>query len=979
MITRLELIPHIKDPHYDHVDQFKIDYVKADIYTFNQTLETKDKNNIKQLFKKPFYSDPLIYSAQDPLDYSYYKTLLPDFKWCVEIGFNPGVTDNCGQTAKQVIAPYFNNYNEIQISSSYLLFILADISEDVLKHYLSLSVNPLIKRISIKNSNKFDREKGMDIYFPFVNLSNNSNTISVDLNVKDEELSLIASKGIADNQQIRRGPLGLSLAEMKAIQTYFKNQGRAPSDIELETIAQTWSEHCKHKIFASPIDDVKDGIYKTYIKGATRKIREQSGDNDICVSVFNDNSGAIKFDDNWLVTDKVETHNTPSALDPFGGSITGVVGVNRDCIGFGKGAKPILNRYGFCFSPPDNLKTYYRSPNKQNPTLSNKFIISGVIKGIKEGGNHSGIPSPQGFVYFNDRYSAKPLVFAGTVGLIPKNISNSPSDQKGAKPKDKIVLVGGRTGKDGIHGATFSSEALNEGSPITAVQIGDPITQKKLSDAILKEAREKGLYNSITDNGAGGLSSSIGEMAEQSGGCQVYLDKVPTKYPGLQPWEIWISESQERMTLAVPNENIAELFEIFKKHDVEATIIGFFDNSGMVKADYNTENILKLDLGFLHKGWPKIPLKTSKPSSKIGTKEPSLPTDYKKVFCDLLQRPNLTSYEFISTQYDHEVQGTSILKPLQGKGRVNSHISAIKPLFNSNKAILVTQSLNPSYSEINSYNMAAASIDQAICQAIAGGASLDHLALLDNFCWCDSYNPERLYQLKQAGKACYDYAISYGTPFISGKDSMFNDFRGYDANSNPIHISIPPTLLISVLAVINNYQNLISLDPKAAGDMIYLLGETKEELGGSEYFDEYSCFSNKSPQTDAQKNKSLYRDFSKATNQNIIASSLAVHSGGLGYALIKKAIAGQFGLAITLPNIDLRPDYFLFSQSTGRILVTIAPENKSIFEQLFQDHEYHLLGQITKDKMISMNWLDKTLLDEPLETFEQAYKRSFKC
>ncbi len=386
-----------------------------------------------------------------------------------------------------------------------------------------------------------------------------------------------------------------------------------PTDIELESLAQTWSEHCKHTIFAAALDEVEDGLYATYIKGATAAIRAAKGKDDFCVSVFRDNSGAIAFDDEYLVTDKVETHNSPSALDPFGGAVTGVVGVNRDAIGCGLGAKPIANRYGFCLAPPDDPRLLFRDKACTEPLLSPRRIMDGVIEGVNVGGNCSGVPTPQGFVCFDPRYRGKPLVFAGTVGLMPRTSAGRPSHLKAARPGDVIVMVGGRVGRDGIHGATFSSEALSSGSPATAVQIGDPITQKKFSDAIIKEARDAGLYNSITDNGAGGLSCSVAEMARECGGCVVELDRVPLKYPGLEPWQIWISESQERMTLAVPPDKLDAFTDLMARRGVEAAAIGCFEASGRCRVRWHGAVIMDVDLDFLHDGLPRAQLRLHQP------------------------------------------------------------------------------------------------------------------------------------------------------------------------------------------------------------------------------------------------------------------------------------------------------------------------------------------------------------------------------
>ncbi|MES2409212.1 MAG: AIR synthase-related protein, partial [Patescibacteria group bacterium] len=696
--------------------------------------------------------------------------------------------------------------------------------------------NPLIQRMRIMSHSEFEKEDDLNILVPKVNLKSEDAVIEVNLNVSDEELVKIGKSGIVDKNGISRGPLALDLAYMKTIQAYFKSKKRNPTDIELESIAQTWSEHCKHTIFADKLDEIDKGLYKAYIKEATNIIRKKKGEKDICVSVFSDNAGAIAFDDKYLITHKVETHNSPSALDPFGGSITGIVGVNRDTIGFGLGAKPVANMFGFCLADPSDTRPLFRDKLHTQKMLSPRRIMDGVIQGVNVGGNCSGIPTPHGFVYFDERFRGKPLVFVGTVGIIPRKIGKNLSTEKEAKKGDYIVVIGGKVGQDGIHGATFSSEVMDGASPATAVQIGDPITQKKLSDAIVKEARDLNLYSSITDNGAGGISCSIAEMAKECNGCRVELEKVPLKYPGLTPWKIWISESQERMTLAVPKSKWKAFKKLMDDRGVGADVVGEFTNSGKCVVTYNGKKIVDMDLEFLHNGLPSRNL-VSKDEKTTYLEAPKQNTEnLTKTFKEMLKRLNITSFEFISKQYDHEVQANSILKPLQGRGQVNADVAVIRPILDSKKGVLLSSTLNPSYSEIDSYKMAASSIDGAIRSVIAAGGSLENLAILDNFCWCSSTDPVRLGQLKAAVKGCFDYAVAYGTPFISGKDSMFNDFKGYDEKGNPINISIPPTLLISSIGVMNDAEKAISLDFKFEGDLIYLLGDTLEELGGSEYF-----------------------------------------------------------------------------------------------------------------------------------------------
>jgi phosphoribosylformylglycinamidine synthase II len=776
---------------------------------------------------------------------------LDNFDWALEIGFLPGVTDNIGSTASELLA-LSGAQNDNACYSARLYLVEGNVEKADIEALSTEISNALIQRITIKSKAEFDTDGGMDTIIPRVALVNKgATTDTVSLDVDDAELERIGKEGIADADGSRRGPLGMSLQYMKAVQDYFKSEGRAPTDIELETLAQTWSEHCKHTIFAAPIDDVADGLYKHYIKRATKEIRAAKGDDDICVSVFSDNAGGIIFDENYLITDKVETHNSPSALDPFGGAITGIVGVNRDCMGFGQGAKPIINRYGFCLADPRTSPEYYRDKARTNPILPPATIMKGVIEGVEAGGNCSGIPTPQGFVNFDPRFVGKPLVFVGTIGLIPRIINGKLGHEKCANPGDVIVVAGGRVGRDGIHGATFSSVALDEGSPATAVQIGDPITQKKMSDAIIKEIRDQGLYSAITDNGAGGLSSSVGEMGEGSGGFHLELEKVPLKYPGMSPWEIWISESQERMTMAVPPENVNSIIAQFAKRGVEASAIGTYTDTGRAHISYDGETIMDMAMEFLHDGNPETPLKTT--FTRGDDKEPNLPepADHGATLLEMMGLLNICSKEFISTQYDHNVQGTAVLGPLQGPGRVYGETSITRPVFESPKGVVLSQGLFPRYSDIDTGAMAAAGLDLAVRNAIAAGADLNQLALLDNFCWCSSDEPERLGQLKRAVVAIYDLAVKYQTPFVSGKDSMFNDFKGFDGKGEEVKISAPPTLLASSIGVIPHVERSISLAPKAVGDIVYVLGQTKDELGASEYYNHHGVTGQHVPETDA--------------------------------------------------------------------------------------------------------------------------------
>ena len=942
----------------------------SDIYTIDKKLKDHQISAIVSLFTNPVTQRAKLNGEKKPDS--------DTFSFAIEIGYLPGVTDNVGHTAKEIIEQFLKEKFGFQegVYSSQVLYLNGKLTKDEINGLSKQLINPLIQRVSVKKRGEVDK----GYFVPKVTLHKNIFVLRINFNVSDEELLKIGKFGIKNTDGTRRGPLALGLPYMKAIQAYFKKLGRDPTDIEIESIAQTWSEHCKHTIFADPIDELKDGLFKSYIKKATEKILKKKPD--FCVSVFSDNSGAIRFDKNYLITHKVETHNSPSALDPFGGAITGIGGVNRDAIGFGLGAKPVANTYGFCFADPRTNQPLFRDKHLTQKLLSPKRIMEGVIHGVNVGGNCSGIPTPQGFVYFDEHFRGKPLVFVGTVGLIPENVGKKKSFIKKAKPDDYIVMIGGKVGLDGIHGATFSSVTLDTESPATAVQIGDPITQKKLSDAIVKEARDLNLFNSITDNGAGGLSCSIAEMAKESGGCEVQLEKVPLKYPGLDPWQIWISESQERMTLAVPRSKWKKLHELLVRRGVDSSIIGTFDKSGRCIVRYEGRKIMDIDMEFLHNGLPRRIMKTEVVAfSPKGVKFPEKKS-LSENFLIMLSRPNITSSEFISTQYDHEVQGSSVLKPLVGKGRVNADATVIAPLLSSKKGVALSQGLYPHYSEMDSYRMAAASIDTAVRNLISVGVPMDKIALLDNFCWCSSDDPHRLYQLKQSAKACYDIATSYETPFISGKDSMFNDFQGYDEKGNQIKISVLPTLLISSIGIIDDITRIVSIDFKSPDDLVYVVGETYDELGGSEYFLMNGQSGGVVPKVDPVRNKKIYKIIEACIRKNLLTSAIGIGRGGLAAALAKSALSGMEGVKISLeklPGDSFRSDTALFSEIQGRILVSVDFKKRKKFEQQLKGVAYQCVGQTTSNPSIRINGIaGETIVNIQLKEAMRAYKSTFK-
>ncbi len=957
----------------------------SEVYTLEGDFTPARLQEVAGLLLNPVVHDCLIDEARP----------LSSAEIILEVGFLPGVTDNVAHSAAETLADAWGAplaLDQGTYSSTIYYIKAANLTNEDRRLIGRILANALIQRLDWKDRPIYVAENGMDCIIPRVRLEAGKQVSLIDLKISETELVALGKEGIIDHrneqgQIVRRGPLALDLPSLAVIADYFsKVEKRQPTDLELEALAQTWSEHCKHTIFAAAIDDLEEGLYKTYIKGATKKIRQARGAEDICVSVFVDNSGAIIFDDEYLVTDKVETHNSPSALDPFGGSITGIVGVNRDTVGFGLGAKPIINRYGFCVADPGDFEPLYRSPGGANQALRPRRILDGIVDGVRVGGNCSGIPTTQGFLTFHPGYKGKPLVFVGTLGLIPrKTEAGRLSHEKAALPGDYIVVLGGRVGLDGIHGATFSSEALTGGSPATAVQIGDPITQKKFSDAIVKEARQRNLYSSITDNGAGGISCSVAEMARECDGCRVDLEKVPVKYPGMAPWEIWISESQERMTLAVPPEKWAELETLFSNRGVEATVIGEFTNSGRCQVSYQGEPVMDMELEFLHNGQPVKRLLTKvRPSVENEVVLPTLvKLPLKDLFTKMFGRLNLASHAYVSTQYDFEVQGGSVLKPQVGRGQVDGFATVVQPLPESAKGVALSQSLYPAISDLDTYAAAATAIDTAVRNLLAVGTPLSHIALLDNFCWCSSDDPERLWQLKECARACYETAICYGTPFISGKDSMYNDFSGFDSHDQKVTISVPPTILISSVGVMPDISRVRSFAFVKPGDLIYLLGSGGSEIGGSEYLallkDEKLVDTGawgRASKFDPKALLPLYRSLQEWTAAGRFRSLYPLAQGGLALALGKGAMAEGLGCALEIPASE-RADLFLFNEYPGRFLVTVAPEMGTELERVFAENSCTRLGRVEAGEEIVIRQNVEISMQTTVSSLLTAYRSTF--
>nr|WP_315858847.1 phosphoribosylformylglycinamidine synthase subunit PurL [Blastopirellula sediminis] len=775
------------------------------------------------------------------------------------------------------------------------------------------------------------------------------------------------------------GQLYLTLVEMQTIQKYFVELGRDPTDIELESVAQTWSEHCSHKTLAGRIayKDEKgerrfNNMLKETIFAATQEIRKSLGDKDWCVSVFQDNAGIVRFDEEHNVVFKVETHNHPSALEPYGGANTGIGGVVRDPMGTGMGAKPICNTDVFCFAPPDV------DPETLPPgVLHPRRVMNGVVSGVRDYGNRMGIPTVNGAVYFDERYLGNPLVYCGNVGLIPQQYSF-----KEPKPNDLIVALGGRTGRDGIHGATFSSaELTSESESLSggAVQIGNAITEKMVLDVLL-EARDRGLFNAVTDCGAGGFSSAVGEMGEKIG-ADVWLDRAPLKYDGLSYTEIWISEAQERMILAVPDNKWDELEELCSSEGVEATIIGRYVPTGRLKLFYYNEQVGDLDMKFLHDGRPPVVREaTYKP---LPVKELKLPAakscDFAADLKQILGSLNVASKHWIIRQYDHEVQGGSAIKPLVGVLNDGpGDASVVRPVLTSHRGVVVSCGMNPRYGDFDTYDMATSAIDEALRNCVAVGADPSQIAILDNFCWGYTDRPETLGSLVRSAIACYDMAIALGTPFISGKDSLNNEFSYFNEDGEKQTISIPPSLLISALGQVDDVRRCVTMDLKQAGSKLYVVGKTFNELGGSHWALIHDQKDGAAPKVNPAVAKATFNSLHKAIHGGLVRACHDLSEGGLAVALAEMAFAGGLGAEVSLdamPHDEAAKHAvsLLFSESNTRFLVEVPADHEKQFQSLMAGVPHAAIGTVVAEPTVTISHDKTTLVAAKLDQLKQAW------
>jgi phosphoribosylformylglycinamidine synthase II len=893
-----------------------------------------DLNDIEKLTKEVLV-DPALE------EYSINKLLKREGK-TTTIVYKPGVFDEEGETLKEVAKNL--NYKVTETKTGKRYIFKGKISEEELKKIQNrLLMNDLIQ-VPI-DPLKFE--------FPHPSPYKFKKNIIPIINATDKELIDISKEGL----------LALTLEEMKIIKKYFEGEGREPTDLELETIAQTWSEHCCHKTFKSPIKSDKKNIVKKkslfgYIKGATEEINKSN----VLLS-FSDNAGAVEFDEEYAITYKAETHNHPSALEPYGGAETGVGGVIRDTMGCGLGAKPIASTDIFCFGDPET-----KTKNLPAGVLHPRRIVRGVIAGVRDYGNKMGIPTVGGAVYFDKDFNYNPLIFVGSVGIIKKKHL-----KKEVKEGDLIVALGGKTGRDGIHGATFSSLSLDEQSQDVsggAVQIGNPIEEKKMLD-VQMVAKEKNLYRAATDCGAGGFSSAIGELGEKVGAV-VNLEKAPLKYEGLSYWEIWVSESQERMVLAVPPENLEILTHVFEEENVEYTVMGKF-GGGRLILKYNGEIVGDLDPDFL---FNKVPIPEKKLKIKEYNREPSsfkAPANLERTLLELVSSKNIGSRRWITRQYDHEVQGGSVLKPFAGTDSPSDG-SVTRPLLSSKKAVVLGFGINPSFGKIDPYRMAASVIEESLRNLVSAGGDIENAVLLDNFCFGDTADENVFADLFETTKACYEYAKIFKTPFISGKDSLNNFFTTQGKEKK--RISIPPTLLISSMSVIDDYKYAMTSNFKSENNYIILIGETKNELGGSELA-RILGIKGMVPEVDGKLAFSILKTLTLGNRDKLFLSIHDLSEGGLAVGLSEMTFSNKIGCEIDLSSTEknLRDDILLFSESNSRFLIEVEEKNLKAVEKLLKDIPHYKIGK-TKGTTLVVKNKDKTLInikvDEILRNWEGA-------
>ncbi|MCP4653110.1 MAG: phosphoribosylformylglycinamidine synthase subunit PurL [Candidatus Omnitrophica bacterium] len=958
MIYRIDILPKTEVATAKIFSQVKDLGIAGDVFVSSRKvylIEADIPESDINLIAKDLLIDPVVESYQ--LTKGIFSE--PPDQNQILITYNPGVCDNIALSLSKAIKDLSLTVKAARTAKFYQFQGLT--LEDIDYVAPKTLFNPLIEHIldyeKVKDLDTLDEFAGMDYEFKLI-------TLDI-INAPDDKLLEISESGC----------LSLSLDEMKIIQDYFKKLNRNPTDCELETVATLWSEHCAHKTFRGIInyqekdscgkiikEEKIDNLLKATIMKATREINSSD-----CVSVFDDNSGVVKFDDKNNICFKVETHNHPSSLEPYGGASTGIGGVIRDILGTGCAARPFASIDVFCFSPWDI--PYHDLPHG---LLHPKRVIDGVVRGVRDYGNRMGIPTVAGSVLFDERFLGNPLVYCGTLGILPKEKSF-----KKVESGDLVILCGAKTGRDGVHGATFSSKELDEQTVAltSAVQIGNAIEEKKVTEAILR-ARDKNLFDAITDCGAGGISSAITELGGEHG-VKVDLDKVPLKYRGLTYTEIWISESQERMVFFAKEKDMAELEAIFKEEDVELTVVGEVTGDHKLTLLYNENKVCELDMDFIFI-LPKLAKDAVWVKQEESLPEPEERGDCNQDLKDLLKSPNIACKDWILRQYDHEVGGGSVTKSIYGVESLSvANAAVVRPDLNSEKCVTIGLGINPFYSDIDPYWMAALAIDEAMRNVVSSGGKLNKTYILDNFSWGSPLDQKILGGLVRASYACYDFSTYLKVPFISGKDSLYNEYTVKDKR-----ISIPGTLLISAVSIMESWRKTITPAFKKEGSLLYLIGVTKNELGASEYFRGKNITTGNVPKIEKDSALTIFNNLSQAIEKGLVLACHDLSEGGLAVTASEMAMSSGLGATIFLSEVPVKGAVGvverLFSESPTRFLVEVDQSKKNDFQRALGDIPFGLVGCVSSVEQLIILDGEEKVIDTSINSLRDAWTARFK-
>jgi len=991
----------------------------TNIYTLVGDLDQKTLDDIAKLVHHDVTQNSLIDKPIESPTYDFSKV---EWDFAIKVDFKPGVTDNAARVLHSDLRLVGVENSDVYTSAVH--YIRGEINQNLKDQLERIASNPQIHDIAILARDKFLQQNGFEKKIHPVNLGERPNFFYVDLEKMTHEELLKTGKlgtlnldfvkpGMTPKQvdDIRGGTLSLAEDYMLKILEYSLSEKNTKggnekgklTDTELEVLAQMWSEHCRHSLYSATIPGKENGVFTEFIKKPTLEVLKRKPH--LGVSIYKDNSGVFKFNEEWLVLVKNETHNSPSALDPFGGAITGIVGVNRDPAGTGIGGEVIGNFLFYFLGHPEDTRKYFKRKNGdklEELLLNPRQIKSGVVSGVQEGGNQMGIPINLGICQYHDNYNGKPIVGVGSFGRMPITINGKPSHEKHIDIGDRLYIVGGRAGRDGIHGATFSSEQLSAASPATAVQIGDPYTQRKMFEALL-ELRDKGYVKFVTDLGAGGVSCAAFEMAEETNGLEMNLDKLLIKYKGMTATELLLNESQERMAIAVDEKNKDEIEKILKKHEVEFSDIGMFTNSGRAVAHANGDKVVDLDMEFIHHGFPQRKLNPKEyrlSVEKYYTLEGELSTfiDMSRTisgsdnpnesiideFYNMLTRPNLGSVADFMDKMDSTVKGLSVQHCIQGKGRVSTKASCTLVDIKSKEGMIMSYGHSERQSYIDSEKMGKNSFLRSIGHNIAMGGNLDHMVATDQALWQSSDKPEYQQMLIEANKGLASVIEGCQVPVISGKDSMYNQATVYDEQGNVVKRGVFPTILMTTVSKIDNVDDIVTVDAKSQGDLVYIVGaRTKADMGGSEFFNMYSEDVGTEYNIGKVSDENVldvyetFRMMNQAQKSRLVQSAKYVEAGGLVTAVKETAMAGQLGIELDLDSVrqdkGLKSYELMYGETEGRFLVTVKPEDKDKFERIFSG-KCSLVGSVKGEDFVLRKDGD-VLLSEPIDELLKVYHK----